>query len=289
MIFGKKNKGYKGYSSVKEAIDAPERIAKNRTRIVKADSEDFIRQVAENKTKTQVKEEKPKKTSEETKKRLVTFLGAAFIIFAVIGMISTGTGIVKGITALINNNTRKAKYEQFLMPVVMLDPVYFDSSAKAGQGFLIQSSLWYLIYNNGTESYRVDDVGSVIIPQSDVEVAANTLYGKTAQLIHQSVGDINNITAYVEDSKNYHLPLSSGFNVYKPVVHSIQRSGETLTLTVGYIPPSPNWGENRKVKEVPDKFAYYVLKENASGMTLVAIKEMASEQQEELIEKYKNK
>lgn len=287
MIFGKKNKGYKGYSSVKEAIDAPERIAKNRTRIVKADSEDFKKQASEIETKSQVKEKKPKKTREETKKRLVTILGAAFIIFAIIGMISTGTGIVKGITALIKGNTRKAKYEQFLTPVVMLDPVYFDSSAKAGQGFLIQSSLWYLIYNNGTDSYRVDDVGSVIIPQSDVEVAANALYGKSVQLVHQSVGDLTNITAYVEDSKAYHLPLSSGFNVYKPIVHSIQRSGETVTLTVGYIPPSPNWGENRKIKEVPDKFAYYVLKENSSGMTLVAIKEMASEQQEELIEKYK--
>jgi hypothetical protein len=40
---------------------------------------------------------------------------------------------------------------------------------------------------------------------------------------------------------------------------------------------------------VPDKFAYYVLKENSGQINLVAIKEMAAENQDALIAKYKEK
>lgn len=289
MFSDKKEKQIKGFPSVKEAVGSPAKKVKGRTRIVKADSEDFLKQTAETKEKQQKESKKPKKNREKLKKRLTSLLGGAFIFFAIVGIISTASGVVKLTKNIINENSRKTKYAQFLSPIIMLDPVYFDSSAKASQSFLIQSSLWYLIYNNGSDYYPIDDIGNVTIPASDVEVAAATIFGKSAELVHQSVGDITNITTYLEETATYHLPLSSGYNIYTPLIHDISKSGETVTLTVGYLPPSPNWGDDRVVSSIPDKFASYVIKENSSGMTLVAIKEMSSEQQEALIAKYSAK
>ncbi len=256
------------------------------TRIVKADSEDFLRDQSEKKAAEKLKKEKKPKDKKAVIRRLTALLGSAFIFFAVVGIIWTGTGLVKLVGNIISENSRKNRYEEFLTPIVMLDPVYFESSAKAGQSFLIQSSIWYLVYNNGTDYYYIDDVGNVAIPASDVEVAASKIFGKGVELVHQSVGDITNITSYIEDTETYHLPISTGYNIYTPIVHGIKKSGETITLTVGYLPPSPNWGDNRLVSAKPDKFAYYVIKEDAGELNLIAIKEMSSEQQLALIAEY---
>ena len=256
------------------------------TRIVKADSEDFLRDQSEKLAAAKAKKEKKPKDKKALSRRLTALLGSAFIFFAIVGIIATGTGIVKLAKNIINENSKKNRYEEFLTPIVMLDPVYFESSAKAGQSFLIQSSIWYLVYNNGTDYYYIDDVGNVAIPASDVEVAAFKIFGKGVELVHQSVGDITNITSYLEDTDTYHLPVRAGYNVYTPIVHDIKKSGDTITLTVGYLPPSPNWGDNRLVSSKPDKFAYYVVKEEAGELNLIAIKEMSSEQQLALIAEY---
>ena len=265
---------------------AEQRKRRTGTRIVKADSEDYLRVESEKKASKAPKKEKKPKDKKPLGRRLTALLGGAFIVFAIIGIISTGTGLVRLVGNIINENSRKNRSEEFLTPIVMLDPVYFDSSAKAGQSFLIQSSIWYLVYNNGTDYYYIDDVGNVAIPASDVEVAATKIFGKGVELVHQSVGDVTNITSYIEDTDTYHLPVSTGYNIYTPIVHDISKSGDTVTLTVGYLPPSPNWGDDRLVSAKPDKFAYYVVKEDADEMNLIAIKEMSSEQQLALIAEY---
>lgn len=230
-----------------------------------------------------------KQLSQKAKKRLSSLLGALLIFFTIVGMVSSVTTVVKFTKNLIENTSQKEKYEDFLMPIVMLDPVYFDSASKAGQPFLIQSSLWYLIYNKGVNYYATDDIGNIMIPASDAEVAAGTLFGSGIELLHQSVGDITNLTTYTEDTSSYHLPLATGLNCYTPLVDRISKSGDTITLTVGYIQPSPNWGDKSESFTVPDKFAYYILKESDGNLTLVAIKEMSSDNQAALIEKYKAK
>jgi hypothetical protein len=227
--------------------------------------------------------------SENLKKKLTSLLGGALVFFTIVGIISTVWGIVSLTGRLLDNSSKKEKYRDFLTPVVMLDPVYFDSSSKAGQSILIQSSLWSLIYTNGINYYSIDDVGNIVIPASDAEVAAATIYGVGTELIHQSVGDITNLTTYTEDTKSYHLPLSAGLNCYSPIIDDISKSGDTITLTVGYLAPTPDWGDDSQTFSVPDKFAYYVLKENSGQINLVAIKEMAAENQDALIAKYKEK
>jgi hypothetical protein len=73
----------------------------------------------------------------KAKKALTSFLGGLFVLFAVIGVISTSVGIVNFSKEIINNSSKKTKYENFLKPIIMLDPVHFSSSAKASQTFLI--------------------------------------------------------------------------------------------------------------------------------------------------------
>ena len=241
------------------------------------------------KKKEKASEQKKLSLSPKAKKALTSLLGGALVFFTIVGIISTFVGAVNLTKNLLDNSSKKEKYREFLTPVVMLDPVYFDSIAKSGQSFLIQSSLWHLIYTNGINYYSTDDIGSIMIPASDAEVAAVSLFGNTVELVHQSVGDITNLTTYTEDTKSYHLPLSAGLNCYSPLIDSISKSGDTVTVTVGYLAPTPDWGDDSQTFSVPDKFAYYILKDDGGKLNLIAIKEMSTENQDALIAKYKEK
>jgi hypothetical protein len=135
-------------------------------------------------------------------------------------------------------------------------------------------------------------MNNLIIPASDVDVAATSLFGKNVSIVHQSVGDLNSMIVFDEEIKSYHLPVYGVSGVYTPMVTDIQKSGETITLTVGYIPPGPLWGtdsDGHVYKTDPDKFATYVLRESKEGTYLISINDIPTEKQEELIAKYSKK
>jgi hypothetical protein len=66
--------------------------------------------------------------------------------------------------SFINNDKEKAKFEKFLLPVVMYDPPAFESVTTLDQAMLLQTSMWAAILNNDDAKWAKDDLGFAQIP-----------------------------------------------------------------------------------------------------------------------------
>lgn len=190
----------------------------------------------------------------DLRSRLAAPIGLVVIIFAIIGLISTTVFAVNKIKASIDKTEQKAEFEQFIYPVVMFDPVPFDSIGKADMIMLIQSSLWDTLINGNREKYQYDDQGLMIVPATDVNMSAAKLFGRDAKLEHQTFGDVTAMFIYDEEIRSYRVPVSAIIVQYEPKVTQIVRSGDLYALSVTYVPPA-------SIFDVGDAGAHSVVKE----------------------------
>lgn len=86
----------------------------------------------------------------------------------------------------MDNTKEKSEFEDYLLPVVMFDPVEFDSPEHADSLFLLQSSLWGTLLSN-TDKYTYDESAMLVVPASDLDVYAAKLYGPEIKLQHQTI------------------------------------------------------------------------------------------------------
>ena len=65
-------------------------------------------------------------------------IGGIFLALAVVGLISVANFCVNLTNRIMDNTREKTMFEDYLLPVVMFDPVEFDSPEHADPVFLIQ-------------------------------------------------------------------------------------------------------------------------------------------------------
>lgn len=200
-----------------------------------------------------------KPISAAAKKRNTKILGASVLAFAVVGVITVISLVVGLIAQIFDDSDQRAKFEQFISPVVMVDPVAFDNISKADEHVLLMSSMWNLLTNvSDATSYPEDEYGMMIIPSSDLDVSAASLFGSEASLSHQTFGNSSINFEFNEESSSYIVPPMGYSMQYQPRVDKIKRKGKTYTLTVSYISTTTNIGASNEEAEA-DKTMYYVL------------------------------
>lgn len=165
-------------------------------------------------------------------------LGGVFLVLAVIGLISVAGFCIRLTNQIMDNTREKSKFEEYLLPVVMFDPVEFDSPEHADPLFLLQSSLWGALLSN-TDKYTYDENAMLVVPASDLDVYAAKLYGSDIKLQHQTIEDFDFTYPYDPETKTYGVPVMGQTSQYTPQVTKIEKKGDLYTLTVGYIPPAP--------------------------------------------------
>lgn len=100
----------------------------------------------------------------------------------------TGVGFLawmagSSLHARLTDDSQLRAYDDFLTPVVMLDPEPFASPDKAPNTFVQEASLWKAILDDGGSRYtQYDDNGRVIIPLGDVASACVALFGPDRNL-----------------------------------------------------------------------------------------------------------
>ena len=202
-------------------------------------------------------------------------VGGIYLVLMVIGLLAVIVGSIRLTTRLLDNSEEVEKLERMLLPVLMFDPVPFDSIENADPIFLLQSSLWSTLYSDKRESYTYDDSGLMVIPASDVDVAAAKLFGPNVSLQHQTFGDFQ--TTYVYDAANqvYRVPIMAQAGYYTPVVEEITNKGDYLELRVGYVASSNGWltdTTGKRFQPTPDKYMlYHVKKENGEYYILAIL------------------
>lgn len=207
-------------------------------------------------------------------------LGFAMMIFAVIGLIWVVFFCVNLTSKLLDNTREKTKFERILYPVVMFDPGAFDNPSQLDEVTQLQIAMWTTLLapeNEGKYSYN--DNNMLVVPASDLDVAAKKLFGDI-QLEHQSISPDYTITyVYDRESASYMIPVMGQMPAYTPKVERITKKGDTYLLTVGYVPPTTLWNidlDGKRTEPTPDKYMQYEMKKVNGNYQLVAIRDLAS-------------
>ena len=212
---------------------------------------------------------KKKHWSARSRNRAMGIFGAFIILFACIGVIWTISFATKSIIGLVNNQKEKEYFEQFIYPLVILDPPPFDSISALDQKTILTAGVWNFIINADKTDYVVDEYGTISVPQVDIEVYCNQLFGSGITCQHQALGDTEYSFSYNQEGESYDIPTSLIYISYLPRVSQIVHESDQIILTVEYISPNVTWNYNvfngKDVSIQPDKTMEYILEPTEDG------------------------
>lgn len=216
-------------------------------------------------------------TEAEIKKRYIV-TGFIVIIMAVIGLVSTITTGVEFIRGIADNTQQKKEFERFIFPIVMCDPAPFDQTVKLRSDTMITAAVWDIILYEDKSKYE-SEFDTIIVPEVDVEQHATKLFGTGLSFTHETIETPGFQFYYDEDIKSYRVPSNPKYFSYSPQIAEMTRVGESYTLKVGYVSPTPAWLTISSEQElVPEKYVEYVVSKRGNNYTLVAIKDTYIEQ-----------
>ena len=207
------------------------------------------------------------------KRKGYLILGALMMILAVIGLISTVSFTVDKVKAFADNTQQKTEFARFIYPVVICDPAPFGQSVKLRSDTVITAAIWDIILYEDKSKYE-SDFDMIIVPELDVEQHAAKLFGTGLSIKHQSILGADVQFYYNEDIKSYRIPANPKYFTYSPYIEDITRVGESYTITVGYVSPTPAWltltgDETPK----PEKYVNYIVQKRGDEYTLLGIQQ----------------
>ena len=153
----------------------------------------------------------------------------------------------------------------------MLDPAVFEDPNQLDKEVILKSALWSTLLENRTK-YEYDENGMLLVPASDLDVAAKKLYGSKVSLEHKTFSEgYDFFYLYDEETNRYSVPIMGQTASYVPKVIEIDKNGDIYTLIVGYVAPTTLWNvsEDGSSESVPDKYLYYDLEKIDRGSFII--------------------
>lgn len=214
--------------------------------------------------------------SQRSLKRKTYFtIGIAVCFLSLVGLFFCGGAFFGWVGNIINNTAQKEEFKSFLYPIIITDPPAAESVTHLPTDTLVSAAIWDIILNGDIEKYP-SEFGNITVPQVDVEIHANKLFGPDARLQHKTIGDPSLAFYYNGDTNSYLIPSEPQYFAYSPYVENIRREGDIYHLKVGYISPHPDWMEvpvDKKGNPLADKYMEYTLMKTGNAYIVVSIKE----------------
>lgn len=210
------------------------------------------------------------------RRKAAPFIGGIFVFFAVAGLVSTIMFCTNIISNFFDNSPQRARYESFISPVVMMNPVPFSRVENIDQGVVLQASLWAALMGENRGSYTYDENGLLLVPSSDMDVAAVRLFGPGVTLQHQSFDDVDASYLFDPEISAYRVPSISKV-AYSPYITEMVKDGDNIILTVGYVAPGNIWSTdpqntNHSIDTpIPEKYMNYTLTKWEQGYYISAV------------------
>jgi hypothetical protein len=213
------------------------------------------------------------------KRRYAAPIGGLFIGLAAFGVITVVFLCFRLTSAVLDNSEEKTMFENILRPVVMFDPAPFEKPTDISPENLLMYSMWSTLMGEKRGSYTYSESGELVVPASDLDVAAARLFGPEVVLEHQSFGDYETFYHYeppTEDGKGnvYDLLLSVQLNAYTPEVESITKQGDLYEISVGYIPSGISWQTDYSEgagRASPEKHMNYLMQKTKTGYCIAKV------------------
>ena len=200
-------------------------------------------------------------------------LGLLIAVLAVVGAVTVIVAGVRVTKDAIDSSRNFDEYNTLLTPVVMNDPDEFDDITKANPSQLIDISIWSILKSNlSPDRYEYGETG-MIIPEADVTAEFQKLFGTEVQPTHGTVEGYGYEFAYDATKQTYSIPLTGVVPTYTPKVVDVDKSGNTIVLTVGYL-GGDQWAqdaEGNMVAPEPDKYMKVTLRERDGAYYISAL------------------
>lgn len=213
------------------------------------------------------------------RQRINAILGMAMSFFIIIGVISTIWFAVKTTGEIVNNTSQKEELAKTIFPFVIIDIASFSDVAALDNTAIVSAAIWEFIIDEQDKSkYQRDELGSIYVPDVDIEYYIRLLFGNDVIIKHQSIENSNVMMNYDPETKMYNIESTPKILPYKPRVDKITRKDNIYTLKVSYILPDAMWNFNTQNKvEHVDKTMEYVLKKNKNSYQLLSVKMISVE------------
>lgn len=215
--------------------------------------------------------QQPKK---QRKRRYAVPIGGVFVVLAVIGVITVIIAAVWFSISMLDNQREKEQFSDKILPVVMFDPAPFESPSDIPMSQLLLSSMWATLSSDRATTYTYsEDTAALMVPASDLEVAARSLFGDGVSLEHETFTDFATTYVYDEESNMYNFPVAdSQLYVFTPEIKEITKNGEYYNLLVYYQSPPDAWTTIFKgATGGYEKHMIYVMKQTDNGWNIVKI------------------
>jgi hypothetical protein len=201
-------------------------------------------------------------------RRFFVAVSIAMIFFTVIGVINSVMFVGGVVTDIRERRVLKNEFALFVYPVVINDPPAFDSVDNLLDSTVIASAIWKIILTEDKSRYATD-FGVIYVPAADVELAARSIFG-TGTLAHDTV-NLGIQFIYSPQNNHYEIPENPILFSNSPRITEVTNIGESYTVTIDYIAPSPLKVAGIAHDDEPIKTMIYTISRTAERMTINSI------------------
>ena len=213
------------------------------------------------------------------RRRYAAPIGGLFLLLAFIGLAVVVVASIFLTGRVLDNSREKDKLEDVVRPLVMFDTVPFERATDIDKTQMLYICMWHALLDAKGQVYGIDENQEMLVPASDLDVAAAKLFGPEVTLEHKTIGEYENTYFYDGERQTYSVPITIQLYVYSPRVESIEKNGELYHVRVGYIPPTGAYTANLRgdrENPQPDKYMVYVMKKAGDSYQVVAVRDDAS-------------
>lgn len=198
------------------------------------------------------------------RRRYGVVVGSLVLLFALVGVSFLATVIGQAIHQHLTDDSALREYDKLISPVVMQDPVPFETVEGADPEMVMTASLWRAISNAGAQNFTAyDDKGRSLVSLGLVDNACHELFGPDCKLQPKSPAQ-ETFFDFDSTDNQFHISPYSDQSSFAPYTESVKKSGDSLILRVGYVSAVDEYRTaSGASKPVPVKYMEYVLKTNS--------------------------
>lgn len=215
----------------------------------------------------------------------VTAVGAVVTLLALIGLgfliwrlVTFSVGYVK---EYLGPTEDVSFFEAYIGPVVMQDPSPFSDTRRLDTDFIVKTAIWAALTddsNNSKFSYTGDN--REILPKATVSDYVTKLFGADVKPSFRTFTDPATSTTYEYNGREgcFYIPEIAYSDYFTPEVRAVNRSGDTVRLTVDYI-SGYGWAQDSHGSVTPppaSKTMIYVLRGSRGKYRIVSVEPAAS-------------